>query len=237
MAMSESLSMRTMFKFILPLMGIFMTSVLLWGNDQKVWAVFPAVLIALYLGAADIRIEGKHLYYRHFFSWKRLPDDIADVRCSVFPTLGYVRFRHFLPPLGLLFFIVERGSDRFIPFRRTAFMQRMLSPSQHSEVRLRIDRDVEGDKENRKSRLAKTLYSAAGLLTGMLTPVPWQHWTLPENHRLLSRFLQIQQHPAVLCLYAITLIVLTIRNNFRRLITFGLAFLIGTIVAYLAHVH
>jgi hypothetical protein len=234
MATSEALSMRMLFKFIMPSIGIFMISVLLWGNDQKVWAVFPAILIALYLGAADIRMNGKHLYYRYFFSWKRLPNDIADVRCSVFPALGYVRFRHFVPPLGLLFFIVERDSDRFIPFRRTAFMNSMLSQLRQSKVDLRIDRVVQVDKKN---YLARTLYAVAGLLAGMLTPVPWQHWTLPKNHSLLSRFLQIQQCPEVLCLYAIALIVLAIRNRFRGLIVFGLAFLIGTIAAYLAHVH
>jgi len=240
MATSESLSMRALFKFILPLMGIFMTSALLWGNDQKAWAVFPTILIALYLSAADIRVEGKHLYYRHFFSWRRLPDDVADVRCSFFPALGYVRFRHFLPPLGLLFFIVERGSDRFIPFRRTAFMQSMLSPLRPGEVNLRIDRDVEDvevDKESRKARLARTLYPAVGLLAGMLIPVPWQHWTSPVDQSLFSRFLQIQQYPAVLCFYVVVLVVLTIRKRFHRPATFGLAFLIGTIVAHLAHAH
>ncbi|QOY91459.1 hypothetical protein [Paludibaculum fermentans] len=93
MAANETLSMRALFKFLLPLMGICMTSVLLFGNEQKAWAVFPAVLIALYLSAADIRLEGEHRYYRHFVSWGKLPDDVVDVRCSLLPALGYVRFR------------------------------------------------------------------------------------------------------------------------------------------------
>lgn len=122
---SESVSMRMLFKYMLPMMCFLGTSVLLWGDEHVMWSVFPFLLIALYISAAEIRINGKQIYYRRFISWKKLPDDVADVRCSVFPALGYVRFRHFLPPLGLLFFIVERGSDRFIPFRRTALMQRM----------------------------------------------------------------------------------------------------------------
>lgn len=231
--------MRTLFKFILPLMGIFMTSVLLWGNDQKIWAVFPVLLIALYLGAADIRTEGKHIYYRYFFSWKKLPDDISDVRCTLLPALGYMRFRHFLPPLGLLFFIVERGSGKFVPFRRTASMQSMLSPSHlgQNELNSRIDNDVKADKVKKKARLSRVLYPVAGLLAGMLIPVPWQHWTPPVNQSFLWHFMLIQQHPAVLFFYAGVLVVLTFRNRFHGPASLGLGFLIGTIVAHLAHLH
>ena len=230
--------MRTLFKFTLPMMGIFMTSVLSWGNNQKTWIVFPVLLIVLYLGAAEIRMEGKHIYYRYFFSWRILPDDILDARCTLLPALGYIRFRHFFPPFGLLFYIVERGSGRFIPFRRTAFMQRMLSfsHSQQNEVNPRIENDVKAGKVTRKARLAIVLYPVAGMLTGMLIPVPWQHWTPHANQSLLLHILQIQQHPAVLCFYAGVLAVLIIRNRSHAFANFGLAFVIGTIVVHLAHV-
>jgi hypothetical protein len=238
MAVTESLSMRTLFKFILPSMGGFMTLVLLWGNNQKVWAVLPTLLIATYLGAADIRMEGKHIYYRHFFSWQKLPHDVSDVRCSLLPALGYIRFRHFSPPFGILFFIVERGSERFVPFRRTALMQSMVSPShlRKVELNLPIDTDPETDKANRKALFAQAFFPAAGILAGVLVPVPWQHWTSPVNQTLLSRFLQIQHNPAVLGLYVVVLVALTIRNRSHGATSFGLAFLIGTIVAHLAHV-
>jgi hypothetical protein len=230
--------MRMLFKFTLPIMGIFMTFALAWGNNQKAWIVFPVLLFTLYLSAAEIRMEGKHIYYRYFFSWRILPDDILDARCTLLPAIGYIRFRHFFPPFGLLLFIVERDSGTFIPFRRTAFMQTMLSVphSLQNEVNPRIDNDVNVGKVTRKDRLSRVFYLVAGMLAGILIPVPWQYWTPHANQSLLSHFLQIQLYPAVLCFYAGVLAVLIIRNRFHDFANFGLAFVIGTIVAYLARV-
>jgi hypothetical protein len=229
--------MRTLFKFILPLMGLFIVSVLLWGNEQKTWSVCPVLLIVLYMSSADIRIDGKQIYYRHFVSWKKLPDDIADIRCSLFPALGYIRFRHFLPPFGLLVFIVERGSGRFIPFHRTAFMTTMLSRSNPQQNEMSAKSEEEENEATRSGRLTSVLLPVMGILIGILIPVPWQHWTAPVDKGLLSRFLQFQQYPAVMSCYAGVLVLLILWNRFRSFVNFGLAFLIGTIIAHLGHLH
>jgi hypothetical protein len=232
-------SMRTIFKFVLPLMCTFMVMGLLWGNDRKSWAVLPILLILLYLGAAELRVEGKHILYRRFFSWKELPDDVSDMRCTILPALGYVRFRRFMPPLGVLFFIVERDSGRFVPFQRTASMQRMLSAPhlRQDGVTPPLDNHIKEGKANGKSRLVWVLSSTAGLVAGILIPVPWQRWASTMDGSPLSRFLLIQQHPAILCLYALLLVALVIQDRFRSPASFGLAFVIGTVVSHLSHVH
>lgn len=237
MATSQSLSMRTLYKFILPLMGIFMVSTLLWGNHKKAWAVFPLILIALYLSAAELRIEGKHIYYRHFFLWKRLPNDVADVRCSIFPALGYVRFRHFYPPLGLLFYVVERDSRKFIPFRRTASMESMLVSIPQIEINLHDDSIDQIGAGGNISGNADVVYVAFGVLAGVLVPVPWQHFIVPTNHSFIARVLQVQLCNVSLCFDFAILVVFIYLNRSRRLAVFGLSFLLGTIVARLCDIH
>ncbi len=235
MASSESISMRALFKFILPLMGLLGTSVLLWGDEHKVWSVFPFLLIVLYVSAAEIRMDGKQVYYRRFISWRKLPDDVSDVRCSLFPALGYIKFRHFLSPFGVLFFIAERGYGRFIPFRRTAFMLAMLSPSNPQQSKNDNETEKAEDDQTRKSGLLRVLVLIAGMIVGILIPVPWQHMVTPANNGLLSRFLDVQQHPAVLSFYVGLLILLIIWNKFHNFVNFGLAFIVGSILAHLGH--
>lgn len=235
MASHESPSMRAIFKFILPLMGLFMAFALLWGDNRRGWVVLPLLLIALYITAADMRIEGQHIYYRCFFSWRKVPCDVCDARCSLLPALGYVKFRHFFPPFGLLFFIVERGTGRFIPFRRTAFMQRMLSvsPSRDSEAVVNGDSDVSGGPETKKASLSRVLFPVVGILVGMLIPVPWQHWSNPGDHGIITRLVQFQLLPAVLGSYAVILVILLIINRSHRFANCGVGFVVGSIVAHL----
>lgn len=238
MVPTESLSMRAIFKVALPLMGIFMTSVLLVGNQQKAWAILPGIFIALYISAAEIRLKERQFYYRHFISWRRLPDDIADARCSILPALGYIRFRHFSPPFGILFFIVERGSGRFIPFQRTALMQRMLSALPMDKVRLPTSYPLKAARGSIGSDLlAPTLYPIAGLAFGMIVPMPWQNWTAPTGHDLLARILQLQQNSVILSLYVVVLAMLAIYHRRHGPASFAITFLIGTIVAHLARIH
>lgn len=230
--------MRTLFKFVLPTMAAFMITMLSWGNDQRMWIVIPTILILLYLSAAELRIEGNHTFYRRFLAWRELPQDITDVRCSLLPALGYIRFRRFMPPFGVLIFIVERGYGRFVPFRRMATMQSMLSAIQlrPDGVDSQFD-NFKSEEMDHKSRVIWVLSSIAGLIAGIAIPVPWQQWVISANQSIISRLLQIQLHPVILSLYAIVLVGLIIQDRFRSAASFGLAFLIGTVIAHLAHVH
>lgn len=238
MTSRESPSMRVLFKFTLPLMGLFMIFALLWGDNRRGWVVLPLLLIALYLTAADIRVEGQRIYYRFFSSWRKLPDDVSDARCSLLPALGYVRFRHFFPPFGLLFFIVERGTGRFIPFRRTTLMQTMLSVSPSRDNRaINFDRDAYEVQVTKKGSFSRVLFPILGILIGVLIPVPWQHWSALGDQSLLSRFVQFQLHPAILGSYAVLLAVLIVRNRSHHFANCGVAFVIGSIVAHLVHLH
>lgn len=239
MTPNESPSMRTLFKFTLPLMGLFMTFALLWGDNRRAWVVLPLLLIALYITAADMRMEGQDIYYRFFFSWRKLPGDISDARCSLFPALGYVKFRHFFPPFGLLFFIVERGTGRFIPLRRTTFMQEMLSasPSRNSESLADSKSNVSEAQQTKKPSLSRVLFPAVGILVGMLVPVPWQHWSTLGDQGIISRLVQFQLHPAILGVYAVVLAVLIFRNRSQHFANCGVGFVIGSIVAHLVHLH
>jgi hypothetical protein len=220
-------------------MGLFMTFALLWGDNRRAWVVLPLLLITLYLTAADIRVEGQHFYYRFFFSWRKLPSDVSDARCTLLPALGYVKFRHFFPPFGLLFFIVERGTGSFIPFRRTSFMQAMLSvsPSRDNQAVVNVDSEVSEVKVTKKRSLSRVLFPAVGILIGMLIPVPWQHWSTPGDQSNLSQFVQFQLHPAILGPYAVVLAVFIIRNRSHHFANCGIGFVIGSIVAHLVHLH
>jgi hypothetical protein len=239
MTSNESPSMRALFKFTLPLMGLFMTFVLLWGDNRRAWIVLPLLLISLYITAADMRMEGQHIYYRFFFSWRKLPGDIADARCTLLPALGYVKFRHFFPPFGLLFFIVERGTGRFIPFRRTTFMQTMLSvsPSRDNESLVNTKSNISEAQETKKTSFSRVLFPVVGILIGMLVPVPWQHWSTSGGQGIISRLVHFQLHPAILGSYAVVLAVLLSRNRSQHFANCGVGFVIGSIVAHLIHLH
>ncbi len=239
MAVNGSTSMRSVFKFMMPAMGTFMVIVLLYGNPIKIWAIVPVLLIALYFTAAELRVEGKHIYYRRAFSWRKLPDDITDAHCSLFPVLGCIKFRHFVPPWGRLYYIVEFDEGTFIPFRKTAFMQTMLSPPymRQETIKPRPDENDSAEKMNERTRLTWVLSSIAGLMVGILIPVPWQHETPFVISDTFTRFLLIQRNYIFLVLCAAILIGLIIRFRARGFASVWLAFLIGIIVSHLAHMH
>jgi hypothetical protein len=240
MTPTASPTMRTIFKFALPLMGTFLVAGLLWGNDKKSWAILPGLLILVYLSAAELRVEGQHISYRRLFSWKKLPDDVSDMRCTPLPALGYVAFRRFMPPLGVLFFIVERESGRFVPFQRTASMLHALSA-----IRLRqgiitpsFDDQAKEGKGKGRHRPVWAVFSTLSLFLGIVIPVPWQSWTSTmAQHGFISRLLLIQLNPLMLCLYMLALVTFIIRDRFGSPASIGLAFLIGTIVSHLYHLH
>jgi hypothetical protein len=229
--------MRVLFKFTLPLMGLFMTFALLWGDNRRAWVILPLLLIALYITAADMRMEGPNIYYRYFFSWRKLPGDISDARCTLLPALGYVKFRHFCPPFGLLFFIVERGTGKFIPFRRTNFMQEMLSasPARGNESPANTKSNLGEAQQTKKASVSRVLFPVVGILVGMLVPVPWQHWSTSGDQGIISRLVQFQLHPAILAVYALVLAVLIFRNRSQHFANCGVGFVIGSIVAHLVH--
>jgi hypothetical protein len=240
MAGFESPPMRAVFKFFLPLMGILSLSIMLWGNDKKAWAILPTLVIILYATAADLRMKGEHIYYRYFLSWKKLPKDISDVRCTLLPALGYIRFKHFFPPFGLLFFIVEYDWGIFIPFQRTTTMQYMISHLRlpQNEANHLINNDIKADQINSKTRILRVLYPLAGLIAGILMPVPWQpNFATPMKSDLISLYLRIEQNSTFLFIYSAVLVVLIIRNKFHPFINFVLAFSLGAVVANLAHIH
>ena len=230
------LSARTVFKFVIPPVGTFSLIVLCYGNPQKLWAVLPATVVALYLTAADLRIENARVWYRRFLSWKDLPPDVAGARCLPLPALGYIRFRHYLPPFGLLFYIVEREEGPFMPFSRTKLMETIVS-SQGGEIHAPVAQPpglFEALLGDDRARLRWILIAVASTLAGVF--VPEQHLAVPRWTGVLKAYwdvLQLLNRPAPLVAYAAFLAWFLIRKRLQSIVSAWAAFLLGGIVAHL----
>jgi hypothetical protein len=234
--MVRPLSARAVFKFIIPAFGTFSLIVLCYGDPQKGWAVFPATVIALYLSAADLRIEDARVRYRRFLSWKDLPPDVAGARCLPLPPLGYIRFRHYLPSFGVLFYIVEREEGDFVPLSRTKLMKAIVSsqggeidaPAAHPPDRLGA---LPGDD---RVRLRWILIAIASMLAGVF--VPDLSPAVPRWTGVLKAYwdvLQLLNRPVPQVAYAAFLAWFLIRKRLQGIVSAVVACLLGGIVAHL----
>jgi hypothetical protein len=232
--------MRLLFKFMMPICGIFLIAVLCYGSP-KPWivvpfALIPFALISVYLSAAELQIQNHRARYRRFLTWKELPKDVTGAVCLPLPALGCIRFGHYLPPLGLLFYIVEREEGPFRPFDRTALMQAIVS-SRGGEVHTppaRREGLLEGLQGGGEVRLKWILIGIGSMVAGALMPEPHQpepSWTGAPG--VLWDVIQVLNQPVGFAVYALLLIWFLIRTRLRGIASVAAALLLGSLMGHL----
>ncbi len=98
-------------KFCLPA-GFVLVAVLVAQPPAKPGSLVLAVLLAVaallqFYICGLVRAEPDCLWYRRFFRWERIEyEEILKCGIAVFPPgLGYLKLRHFVPPLGKVYFV------------------------------------------------------------------------------------------------------------------------------------
>jgi hypothetical protein len=98
--------------FVLGVALVFWKTRFHWGT--LIFLVFCFCLTVFQVSLAVIEASDGTVRYRRLFNWKELPfDEIAVCGLSrVGVGIGYIRLKHFLWPLGKLYFILDEHMGR-----------------------------------------------------------------------------------------------------------------------------
>jgi len=210
-----------LFKFVMPAFGIFMMVLLSTSTGPRLWLIFPSALVVFYSTAADLRISNRLLSYRRFIALKRIPNDIIDVRWSLFPGLAYIKFTHFLPPWGRLYYVVEEKGAWRSPFGRSRFMESLVT-GQHIHP---ADLIYDNTPKARKFQIRWIFVSAASAVAGALAPVLEPNWS-PSSSSVYFLWRITHEPIALICWFALAAFVL-IQEKAQGLSGVVLGFILG----------
>jgi hypothetical protein len=220
-----------LFKFVMPAFGIFMMVLLSTSTGPRLWLIFPSALVVFYSSAADLKISNKLLSYRRFIAFKRMPSDITDARWSLFPGLAYIKFRHFLPPWGRLYYVVEEKGAWRSPFGRSRFMESLVTgeyikseESSHNNALHKM----------RRFQIRWVFISAICMGVGALMPVFEPHWA-PSSSPVYYVWKITHEPIALICWFALAAFFL-IREKAQGLSGVVLGFIMGGTLAALLRI-
>lgn len=234
------------FKVIAPLVILFSLVIVFWGDrGVQILLLVPALVLALiYLTSAKIRVSEHILNYFIFTVWREIPyEQIRKVGWSIFPGLGYVQLRTFLPPWGRLYFVVEERSH--LKRELTSAMREILEharESQPSTQNLAI-----GSSSLKKEKCRRVVWialSAGGALSGGLLAW-WNPTQLPspstlsgkaEYLRILVQLLAYINQPILRLGLAVILLLFLLHRRFQDIESLVAAFVMGGMAASLIRV-
>lgn len=237
MTEKQQFSKRTLFKFLLPTLGTVGVFASFFDKLPLTWIAIPLPLIVFYLSAAQIRVMNEKVIYRRFFAWKELPFEVIDARWSLFPGMGYIKFGHFLPPWGKLYYIVEE-EGRFDLFGRTDLMQTIFSFASEGGVDKSIVHHAGTDsiKTNKHIEMKSILFAMGGLLAGVLISYLSRNSGIPElrgSLSFVSQLLIASNKPQIHVILAAILTWDLVQTRHQNADNVILGFLLGCILTRL----
>ncbi len=235
-------------KIWMPLLATFGLAMVFRGSTaSQMLPLFPiAFVIPLYLTAAQIRTNGNSVQYRRLFRWKNLPyDQVVDAKWSLIPPLAYLKLKHFLPPWGKLYYLVEEENRFNFWRRRTAFMQAILNRSDHGKTETQQHGQNASNPEGPdKFSAGWVIGSACAAVLGVVVvlvqhpvrPSQVASPTLPGPLQILLHLVAYINQPLWLFIFALAAIVFVVRRRFQGVESLVGSFLIAGIAAQLVRV-
>lgn len=98
-------------KFLIPAILILGSFLVLRATAKPLGIVLGALIgilgVMYFIITGLVRAEADCLYYRRFSEWRRLEyADVLSCGRSAFLPLCYIKLRHFVPPLGKIYFML-----------------------------------------------------------------------------------------------------------------------------------
>ena len=224
---------------------IFSCNSILWRSRRPDIALGTRFGVGAHiLNICEIRVSEHILNYFIFTVWREIPyEQIRKVGWSIFPGLGYVQLRTFLPPWGRLYFVVEERSH--LKRELTSAMREILEharESQPSTQNLAIGSS--SLKKEKRRRVVWIALSAGGALSGGLLAW-WNPTQLPspstlsgkaEYLRILVQLLAYINQPILRLGLAVILLLFLLHRRFQDIESLVAAFVMGGMAASLIRV-
>ena len=195
----------------------------------------------IYLTAAKIKASNNTLTYLIFATWRQIPyAEVTSVGWSIFPGLGYVKLRTFLPPWGKLYFVVEERTC--LKREPTSAMREILKHTRESRPASHDSASERSSVQSEKG--ARTTWigvSVCGMLCGGV--IGWRNqpqllsraaFSANSQHlRILVKFLAYINHPVWYLGLSVILLLFLSYRRFQGIESLVAAFVMGGMAASL----